>query len=57
MLDAEKLVVDIQEAAWKHYAQTTRTAKGINYPGEICDLISQKSKTSKKWQQTTSPDI
>lgn len=53
--EAEKLIINIQQAAWMNTIEIQRKVIGNNYPKEICNLIKQKRKIRKKWQQTRSP--
>lgn len=52
--EVEKLVNDIQNSAWENTPEIKRKLKGNNYPREILELIVQKRKARKKWQQTRS---
>lgn len=40
--EVEKLICDIQQAAWINTPETKRTLKGNNYPKEIRKLIAEK---------------
>lgn len=53
--EAEKLVVDIQQAAWKSTPEFKMKTIGNNYPKEIKELVAAKRRARKKWQQTRAP--
>jgi hypothetical protein len=53
--EVEKLISDIQQAAWQNTPIVTRKLKGNNYPREILKLIAEKRKARKKWQRTRAP--
>ena len=48
-------IKNIQQAAWNNTPETTRKISGNNYPKEIRELISEKRKLRKTWQQTRLP--
>jgi predicted house-cleaning noncanonical NTP pyrophosphatase (MazG superfamily) len=49
--EVEKFLVDSQQSAWENTPEIKRT-NGKNYPKEIRDLIAEKRKARRKWQQT-----
>lgn len=53
----DKFVDIVQKAAWNNtpYQQENLRFRGQNYPQEIKDLVKEKRKARKKWQQTRSP--
>ena len=53
--EAEKLVADIQQAAWENTPEIKRRTKGNNYRTEIRDLITEKRKERRRWHQTRNP--
>ena len=50
--EAEKLVTDIQQAAWNNTPELKRASPGFNNPMEIRDLVSKKREACKKCQLT-----
>ena len=54
-LDVEKLTNDIQYSAWQNTSEVCLRPKGNNYPKEILELIFEKRKARKKWQQSRAP--
>lgn len=48
-------ILAIQNAAWCSTPSIKRKLKGLNYPKEIKELITEKRKLERKWQQTRSP--
>lgn len=56
-LDSEvnKYIVNIQQCAWNNTPQLKRKYKGFIYPKDIVDLLSEKRKQRKLWQQTRCP--
>lgn len=54
--EVEKLVVDLQQSAWNNTPKLKPKTSGLNYIKEIRDLVHEKRKARKKWQQTRSPD-
>jgi len=51
----ENFYNDIQQAAWKNTPEIKRRLKGNYYPNEIVELISERRKARKKWDQTRAP--
>jgi hypothetical protein len=45
----------IQEAAWNSTPAIKRKLKGLNFPKEIKDLITEKGKLRRKWHQSRNP--
>jgi hypothetical protein len=45
----------IQKAAWKNTPILRRKTMGNNYPKEIRELIAEKRRARKRWQQTRTP--
>jgi hypothetical protein len=45
----------IQEAAWDSTPAVKRKLKGLNFPKEIKDLITEKFKLRRKWHQSRNP--
>jgi hypothetical protein len=45
----------IQEATWGSTPAIKRELKGLNFPKEIKDLITEKHKLRRKWHQSRSP--
>ena len=54
--EVDKLVVDLQQVAWNNTPPVRPKTPGISYIKAIRDLVQEKRKTRKKWQQTRSPD-
>lgn len=54
--ETEELVEIIQQVAWNNTPQLKRKTVGNNYPWEIKEIIIQKRKARRKWQQTRSPE-
>lgn len=54
-LEVEKFIVDIQQCAWNNTPITKKRVIGNKYPLEIRNLIAEKRKQRKKWQQTRFP--
>jgi hypothetical protein len=42
-------------AAWDSTPAIKRKLKGLNFPKEIKDLITEKCKLRRKWHQSTNP--
>jgi hypothetical protein len=53
--EAEKFMTLIQKAAWKNTPVLRRRTMGNNYPKEIRELIAEKRRARKRWQQTRTP--
>ena len=53
--EVEKLLVDIQQSVWENTPEITRRTNGNNYPKEIRDLIAEKRKARRRWQQKRDP--
>ena len=53
--EAEKLVVDIQQAAWENSSEIKTRTKGNNHPTEIRDQMTEKRKARRRWHQTRNP--
>ena len=53
--EVEKLLVDIQQSAWENTPKIKRRPNGNNYPKEIRDLMAEKRKARRRWQQTRDP--
>lgn len=47
--------LNIQKAAWAATPKTTKKIKQNSYPREICEIITEKRKARKRWQQTRAP--
>jgi hypothetical protein len=45
----------IQQVAWENTPELKRRIAGNNYPKEIRDLVAEKRKLRKRWQQTRAP--
>ncbi|KAF7278533.1 hypothetical protein GWI33_008237 [Rhynchophorus ferrugineus] len=56
LFEAEKFIVDIQQAAWNNTPEIKSTTKGINYPNEVKEMLAEKRKLRKKWQQSRTPE-
>lgn len=54
--EAEQFVQNVQQAAWENTPAIQRRIKGNNYPKEIKELIMEKRKLRKRWQQTRAPE-
>lgn len=54
-IEAEKLVVNIQQAAWNNTKEIVYKTKGYNYPLEIRELVREKRKVRRRWQQSRDP--
>lgn len=54
-IEAELYINNIQQAAWKNTPEIKRRLTGNNYLKEIRDLIQEKTKLRRKWQQTRAP--
>lgn len=55
--EVEKLVKDIQQAAWKSTNTTNRKIVGKCYPMEIKSLVIEKRSTRREWQRTRDPAV
>lgn len=53
--EVEKFVIDIQQSAWGNTPKIKRKMKGNNYPREITELLAEKRRARRKWQQTRAP--
>jgi hypothetical protein len=53
--EAENFIKIIQNAAWKNTPALKRKTMGNNYPKEIRELIAEKKRARKRWQQTRTP--
>ena len=50
-----KLTNDIQNASWQSTPASKKRLPGKNYPSEIRNLIKEKRRIRKDWQQTRNP--
>jgi hypothetical protein len=48
-------ITAIQEAAWDSTSAIKRKLKGLNFPKEIKDLVTEKCKLRRKWHQSRNP--
>jgi uncharacterized protein (DUF2344 family) len=55
-LEAENIMKQIQQAAWKNTPEIKRLLAGNNSPMEIRQLVTEKRKLRKRWQQTRAPE-
>lgn len=55
--EVEKLVKDIQHAAWKSTNTTNKKIAGKRYPMEIKSLVIEKRSTRREWQRTRDPTV
>ncbi|CAA9999210.1 unnamed protein product [Nesidiocoris tenuis] len=53
--ELEKLVYDIQSTALENTPEVRKKLIGLNYPREIIEIIKEKRKARKKWQNTRNP--
>ena len=53
--EAEKFTKLVQRAAWNNTKEIKRRTVGINYPAEIKQLVGEKRKARRRWQQTRDP--
>ena len=53
--EVENFLVDIQQPAWENTLEIKRSTNGNNYPKEIRDLIAEKRKARRRWQQSRDP--
>lgn len=53
--EVEKFINDTQQSAWDNTPKLKRRIKGNNYPKEIRELITEKRKARRRWQQTRDP--
>lgn len=54
-VEAENFMRDIQSSAWNNTKEYTRRAVGNNYPREIREMVKDKRKARRRWQQTRDP--
>lgn len=54
-METEKLIIDIQQAAWNSTTIVQTKTPCNNYPKIIKELVTEKRKARKKWQQTRTP--
>lgn len=52
----EKIIKDIQQAAWNNIPKIKKKTSGNNYQKEIRELVTEKRKARKKWQCTRSSE-
>jgi hypothetical protein len=50
--EAENIMEQIQQNAWKNTPEIKRLLAGNNYPTEIRQLVTETRKLRKRWQQT-----
>lgn len=55
--EVEKLVKDIQQAAWNSTNSSSREIAGKRYPTEIISLVTEKRSIRRQWQQTRDPAV
>lgn len=53
--EAEKFNSIIQNAAWDNTKEYTHRTVGNNYPKEIRELVKEKRRARRRWQQTRDP--
>lgn len=53
--ETERLIIDIQQVAWENTIITNKKIVANNYPQGIRELVKEKRKARKKWQQTRTP--
>ena len=53
--EVNKFITDIQQSAWENTQEIKNRLKGWNLPKEIKELVQEKRKARKKWQQTRLP--
>lgn len=53
--EAEIFMNDVQQAAWANTPQIKRKTVGNNYPKEIKELVVEKRKIRRRWQQFRNP--
>lgn len=53
--EAEKFINVVQSAAWNNTKEYTHRTVGNNYPMEIREMVKEKRKARRKWQQTRDP--
>lgn len=51
----QKFIADIQQAAWNSTIIMQRKQAGANYPTEIKEMVVEKRKARRIWQQTRNP--
>lgn len=54
-IETENLISLIQKAAWNNTREVKFRTVGNNYPVEIRNMVREKRKARKKWQQTRHP--
>lgn len=54
-IETNKLVVNIQQSAWESTPEMKKKMKGYHYPTEIRDMIRDKRKARRMWQQSRNP--
>lgn len=54
--EVEKIIKDIQQAAWNNTPKIKKKTSGNNYQKEIRELVTEKRKARKKWQYTRSSE-
>ena len=57
MLIFRKEFSQIQQAAWSSIGVLTKKLKGKNYPLEIKEMVKERRKLSKNWQQQRDPTL
>ena len=55
-IEAEKFNYNIQTTAWNNTREITHGIVGNNYPREIRELVKEKRRARRKWQQTRDPN-
>lgn len=53
--EAEKFTSLIQITAYNNTKEITHITKGVNYPAEIRELVKEKRKARRRWQQSRDP--
>lgn len=53
--ELEKFVISVQQTAWECTPEIKRRTVGINYPREIRELIKERRRARRIWQQTRDP--
>ena len=54
--EAEQFVTDLQQAAWNNTPMLKSKIPGLNYLREIREMVTDKRKARRRWQQTRSPE-
>lgn len=54
-IEAENLTRLIQIAAYNNTKEITHITKGVNYPVEIRELVKEKRRARRRWQQSRDP--